>query len=189
MRNNAIRAPRVLNRSIWRVQLRLWATASSAALVIHAHAVTCVNNLPPSNPDADYTVHGNGTATDTRNGLMWKVCVEGQIWSAGVCSDVPSTFTWANALAHAEGHSFASRTDWRLPNVKELRSLVEECRFNPAINDAIFPSTPSSGVWSGSPFAVNSSYAWLVNFRFGFVNDGFYLRSNAFQVRLVRGGQ
>ena len=170
-----------------RVRSRLWVTAATVVLAIHAHAVTCINNLPPRNPDAAYTVHGNGTATDTRNGLMWKVCVEGQVWSAGVCSGVASTFTWANALAHAEGHSFAIRTDWRLPNIKELRSLVEECRPNPAINDTIFPSTPSAFVWSGSPDASSSSYAWLVYFNYGSAND--VNRSNAGQVRLVRGGQ
>lgn len=174
-------------RTTGRVRSRLWVTAATVALAIHAHAVTCINNLPPSNPDAAYTVHGNGTATDTRNGLMWKVCVEGQVWSAGVCSGVPLTFTWANALAHAEGHSFAIRTDWRLPNIKELRSLVEECRPNPAINDTIFPSTPSSNVWSGSPYANDSSYAWLVDFNVG--SAGNLSRSFAFQVRLVRGGQ
>lgn len=187
MKNKATCLSRAPQRAVGRVHRHLWVAATSAALAIHAHAMTCINNLPPSNPDAVYTVSGNGTATDTRNGLMWKVCVEGQTWGAGACSGVASTFTWANALAHAEGHSFAVRTDWRLPNLKGLRSLVEECRANPAVNDAIFPSTSSSGAWSGSPYAGSSSNAWYVHFRDGNANNNG--RGDAFQVRLVRGGQ
>lgn len=188
MKNKAVCLSRALRRATCRMLPRLWATAACVLLTAHAHAVTCINNLPPSNPDAAYTVHGNGTATDARTGLMWKVCVEGQTWSAGACIDVPLTFTWANALAHAEGHAFAIRTDWRLPNLKELRSLVEDCRVNPAVNDAIFPSTPSFFVWSGSPYAYSSSDAWYVNFGSGAAGN-FGNRSDTYLVRLVRGGQ
>ncbi|TAG48818.1 MAG: DUF1566 domain-containing protein [Betaproteobacteria bacterium] len=152
-----------------------------------AHAQTCVNNLPASNPTSAYTVHGNGTVTDTRSGLMWKVCTEGKTWGAGSCSGPATTHNWAAALALAEGTVYAGQNDWRLPNVKELRSLVEECAVNPAINTAIFPSTDSSLLWSGSPFANNSSYAWVVGFNYGFASIG--NRIGAVQVRLVRGGQ
>ncbi|MEQ1594099.1 MAG: DUF1566 domain-containing protein [Casimicrobium sp.] len=158
---------------------------SSAAL-----AVTCVSNITPSNPDSAYTVHGDGTATDTRTGLMWKVCSEGQTWSAGSCTGAAATKSWAGALSDAEAHLFAGQSDWRVPNVKELRSLVEECAKNPSINSTVFPQTPSWFFWSGSPYADSSSHARDVDFDRG---DAFISprsdRSNGQSVRLVRGGQ
>jgi hypothetical protein len=60
---------------------------------------------------------------------MWKQCAEGL--SGATCqTGSAQTFTWANALAHAEASTFANYTDWRLPNVKELSSLVEDCRVS-----------------------------------------------------------
>lgn len=164
-------------------------TSVFTALVISsgAPAVTCVNGIPASNPDAIYTVHGDGTATDTRTRLMWKVCSEGQTWSAGACTGTAVVKTWAAALADAEALVFAGHGDWRVPNLKELLSLVEHCTTNPSINASVFPSTPGGYFWSGSPNASYSSYAWLVNFYSGYAgNDN---RSNYNQVRLVRGGQ
>ena len=151
----------------------------------NAQAVPCQNNLPASNPDAVYIDHGNGTVTDTRTGLKWKQCAEGL--SGATCqTGTALSFTWANALAHAEASTFASDTDWRLPNVKELSSLVEDCRAVPAINTNRFPNTPSSSFWSGSPDAYVSSYAWGVYFDVGYAYSG--NRSNFVRVRLVRGG-
>jgi hypothetical protein len=150
-------------------------------------AVNCVNNIPPSNPDAAYTVHNDGTATDTRTGLMWKVCAEGQTWSAGTCSGSATVATWDVALGWAEASNFVGRSDWRLPNLKELRSLVEECRSRPSINDSVFPSAPVSGFWSGSPYAGGSDYVWNVAFDLG--SPYYVSHYNYSSVRLVRGGQ
>lgn len=156
----------------------------------NAQAVPCQNNLPASNPDSVYIDHGNGTVTDTRTGLMWKQCAEGL--SGATCqTGSAQTFTWANALIHAETSAFANYTDWRLPNVKELSSLVEDCRSYPAINTNHFPNTPSDWFWSGSPNVYGSNVAWVVYFQYGLAYDGSYWgeSENGRRVRLVRGGQ
>ncbi len=160
----------------------LWLAAGAA------QAVTCQGSIPASNPDTIYTVHADGTVTDTRTGLMWKQCLEG--YGAANCTADGGTtsFTWADALTHAENHTFASHSDWRLPNMNELRSLVEDCRVGPTINDAVFPNTSSSGVWSGSPNANSSNGAWFVSFGYGLADDyGFH--DVGYRVRLVRAGQ
>ena len=162
--------------------------AASLLLAGPAGAVNCINNIPPSNPDSAYTASGDGTVTDTRNGLMWKVCAEGQVWSAGACTGSATAVTWDMALSQAEASAYAGYSDWRLPNVKELRSLVEECRYSPAINDVVFPGVPSRvGFWTGSPVA-NSSEGWFVEFDFG-VSTPSGVRNISGPVRFVRGGQ
>lgn len=165
-----------------------------SALAVHlclvtsvAQAVTCEANIAPSNPDSAYTDHGNGTVTHEPTGLTWKVCSEGQIWKDGSCLGTASSYTWTQALTLAGSASFGGQGDWRLPNIKELRSLIEECRVNPAINDWVFPATYGSGVWSGSPSFENSYYAWYAHFLDGSSSD--FYKAFVNNVRLVRGGQ
>jgi len=60
--------------------------------------------------------NGNGTITDSATGLMWMQ----QDNTAGVL--------WEEALSYAESLSFAGFEDWRLPNAKELQSIVDYTR-------------------------------------------------------------
>ncbi len=173
-----------------------------SAASVHAQQ-TCNSNMPASTPDSQLTDNGNGTVTDSKTGLMWKQCVEGQTFSGGTCSGTALTFTWKDLLQRpgtVNGDGFAGHADWRLPNIKELLSIVEEQCYSPAINVTRFPNTPSYGpivevqpipyVWSGSPYAYYSGYAWVVNFDYG--NSDFLNRNDNdynLAVRLVRGGQ
>ncbi|UJB65120.1 IPTL-CTERM sorting domain-containing protein [Acidovorax sp. YS12] len=166
------------------------AWAGLCLLPAWAQAVTCSPNFVPSNPDAIYTVHGDGTVTDTRTGLTWKQCLEGFENNGAGCTGAPSqkNFTWNEALALAASHNFAGHNDWRLPNIKELLSLVEECRGSPAINDVAFPGDPQGGyVHSSSPAAgMVPTIVWDVQIVTGAIVQS--ARSTPAYVRLVRGG-
>jgi len=97
-------------------------------------------------------------------------------------------FTWQAALQRAAEADFAGSSLWRLPNKKELDSLVEQRCYNPAINNRIFSNTPTDKVfWSSSSNADNAGLAWIVNFNNGSLN--YYGKDSANYVRLVRGGQ
>lgn len=157
-----------------------------------AQAQTCNDNMPASTPDSQLTDNGDGTITDSATGLMWKKCMEGT--SDNDCADFAidvGIFTWQTALQQpglVNGNGgFAGHQDWRLPNIKELTSIIEEKCENPAINLTRFPNTLSEGFWSGSPSASAPDATWYVDFWSGF---SFYnTRSYAyFRVRLVRGG-
>ncbi len=155
-----------------------------------AHAVTCEDKtIPALNPDAAYISDSTaGTVTDIRSGLMWKKCLEGQAWNGSACVGARGTFPWSSALTLGVRDHTGNYSDWRLPNIKELRSLVEECRIDPAINDALFPGATSAYLWTGSPHAgYNFDSAWYVNFYDGF--PAFDNRTYKFSVRLVRGGE
>jgi len=64
---------------------------------------------------------------------------------------------------------------------------VEQRCYDPAINSRFFPKTPPKFFWSSSPYASYAYGAWYVYFSFGGV--GYYSKSYAPYVRLVRGGQ
>lgn len=160
--------------------------------VATAHAAqTCkTDSIPASTPNSQLTDNGDGTVTDRKTGLMWKQCLEGV--SGNLCeTDSPSSFTWQLALQQSgvvnDAGGFAGFRDWRLPNIRELRSLAEEQCCYPAINSDRFPDTLSPFVWSGSPYAHNSDYAWYVYFGSG--SSGQHDRNDYHAVRLVRGGQ
>ncbi|VAX11866.1 protein of unknown function DUF1566, partial [hydrothermal vent metagenome] len=81
-------------------------------------------------------------------------------------------------------------TDWRLPSLPELQSIVNRNSNQPTIDTAYFPNT-TFVYWSSSPIAKDSSYAWDVSFVYG---NNIYMhinsrRDNDKYVRLVRGGQ
>ena len=125
-----------------------------------------------STPTTDFVTHTDGTVTHVPTGLLWKRCSEGQEWNGSTCTGSETSFDWQGALIHANEHSFAGHADWRLPNVKELKSIVERRCWNPAINTVIFPGATSGWFWSASPdardiFIPGILGAWQVRF-----NDG-----------------
>jgi hypothetical protein len=148
-------------------------------------AQSCVANYPQTTPDEQFTVHNDGTVTDKQTGLMWQQCLLGLSGTACEQGSAQSS-TWEGALQQA-GQIFAGYSDWRLPNVKELLSIVEKQCSVPAINLTIFPNSPSSYVWSSSPHANGSNYAWGVDFGHGTSNR--HTRGSNLRVRLVRSGQ
>lgn len=166
---------------------------------------TCASpepNIQISRPDSRYTDHFDGTVTDTATGLTWAKCSLGQTWvdntandgSDDSCSGTATTHTWKGALDAAGTASdslYLGHTGWRLPNVKELGSLLENACTSPAINTSIFPSTPNGINWTSSPYAGSTGWdfeAWYV----GFLSRGEIFReakSNLYYVRLVRAGE
>jgi hypothetical protein len=162
-------------------------------LSINLSAQECNNMLASSTPDDRFSINANATITDKQTGLIWKHCLEGQ--SGADCeTDSADKMTWQDALAQADNSTFTNATDWRLPNIKELISIVELRCIYPAINATIFPNQPNSNslVWSGSPHAAHSNGSWYVNFTDGNNGGGGYggvSRSDSFYVRLVRSGQ
>lgn len=145
-----------------------------------AVAQDCSPNIVKTKPDSLYTYNAAGDwVTDIATGLTWKRCVEGMSWSGNSCIGNATSFTWESALAHA-----AAQPGWRLPNIKELGSLLEDACTYMAINENAFPGTPRFA-WSASPSVLEADYAWII----GFVYEYGYQSSKAlaYPIRLVRG--
>ena len=103
--------------------------------------------------------NGNGTVSDNATGLMWQqdTARDGGNYDA---------MTWEEALAYCEALNLGGLTDWRLPTIKELRSLVDYGEYNPAINKTFFRirCRPITGRLLPMP-AIRTSNAWYVYFR------------------------
>ncbi|MEO8343431.1 MAG: DUF1566 domain-containing protein [Gallionella sp.] len=147
----------------------------------------CLLGIMPVATSAPYTPNG-AEVTDTNTGLIWRSCPEGMTWDGiNTCTGTASVFTHEAALQRAMAQANSSGVAWRLPNVKELASIVDRSRSNPAIDPTIFPATPPSIFWSSSPFVSITGTASIVDFGLGGVGGS--LRNNVpYYVRLVRAG-
>lgn len=116
---------------------------------------------------------GDYTTTDNVTGLVWKTCSEGL--SGADCTGTATTLEWDTAMgtgtgcdALNAGSGYAGHTDWRLPTLKEMESIVNYSTNNPTTFTTSFPSTQvDANYWTSSEDAYSSSCAWRVDFIFG----------------------
>jgi hypothetical protein len=156
------------------------------------NAADCTNAMIVASTDEniEFIDNQNGTVTDTSTRLMWMRCAAGQTWNQGTrnCDGSVLSYSWKDALdatqSYNAGGGYAGNNDWRVPNINELRSIVEDCKSEPAINVTLFPATPSAKFWTSSTYVSLGSNAWLVDFDQG--RDNFELKTNKNAVRLVR---
>lgn len=128
--------------------------------------------------------NGNGTVTDNNSGLMWQ-------------KEEPGVMSWVSALSYCEGLALGGHADWRLPNIRELNSLTDYTKNNPAIDTAFFPNAYSNFYWSSTTADANyPRYQWTVDFNRGMQywigKDGYEQELHTYYdypARCVRGGQ
>jgi hypothetical protein len=122
----------------------------------HTRAVR--NTKTNSLPVVHYTDNGDGTIMDNYTGLIWQ-----KIQPA-------NTMTWEEALTYAEGISLAGKSDWRLPNVKELQSLNDVKLKMPSFSKVFFPNITSGNYWSSTTLVNAPIRAWDINVEYGIVS-------------------
>jgi hypothetical protein len=144
-------------------------------------------------PTPRFTDNTDSTVTDNLTGLVWLKnanCFGLQAWAAALSS--------SNGLANgACGLTDGSSAgDWRLPNEKELHSLIDLAYFNPALSNAAgtgqwtsgagstFSGVQSDVYWSSSTYASSTTFAWIVYLYNGSVY--YYNKANTYYVWPVR---
>jgi hypothetical protein len=146
-----------------------------------------------------YQDNGDGTVTDLNTGLMW----EKQSDDSGL-NDRDQLFTWAQVQNHINAlnaATYAGKNDWRLPNVRELLSIINYGVANPAVTTSAFHTNCSGGCtptqcsctaflhhWSGTTATNLPGSAFTVNFVDGSVLVLVKNGTNTAAVRGVRGG-
>ncbi len=113
-------------------------------------------------PTPHFTVDGTGNCViDNVTGLLW------------VRSPEAITRTWLQALDFANDLELCGYTDWRMPNVNELESLVNSEAADPAafLNGEGFSGIQAGAYWSSTSYTNGSAgLAWSVNMNRGDVS-------------------
>ena len=116
----------------------------------------------------DRFVPENGTVYDRLTGLEWAL-MDGQ----------PSgPVNWTTALDHIRKMNaarFQGHTDWHLPNIRQLESIIDLQRHTPALSEAFYFDRISEihGCWSSTTSVYEPRYAWVVYLQDGAVGVGF----------------
>lgn len=119
-------------------------------------------------PDPRFIDHGNGTVTDNLTGLMWTK-------NANVPGGYMDYMTWQQALDYVanlnSNGGLGGYIDWRLPNKKELRSLIDYAQWAPALPlGHPFTNVQSHGYWSSTTVAAAPENAWIVYVESGYAS-------------------
>jgi hypothetical protein len=135
--------------------------------------VMIVNIALHSSSIAAFVDNSDGTLTDTVTGLTWQK------------SNNQQYLTWQNALSYCEALELSEETDWRVPNLRELLSIVDETKY-PAINPLFgWPTIGNLYYWSSTTWSQSLLQAWFVQFSSGGTVTRSKTDSN--YVRCVRG--
>jgi len=116
----------------------------------------------PSNRFAVY----DRTILDRLTKRMWLQPVKEMLWP----------MEWEKALGLIREFNDAGidgYADWRLPNIRELESLVDLNRHSPALAPGGFPGALAEGYWSSTTSLYETRYAWVLYPRDGAVGVGF----------------
>lgn len=142
-------------------------TATSTHLRFSGHTYTWYMDDPTSNGGNNGSIDGSASA-NTCNGTL----------PANLC------FTKAYITA-VNAATLCGASDWRLPSMRELLSIVHFATPNPAIEPFFFSNTAFGYFWTGSTYAINPALVWVVGSTLP--PTSFQNKSDKYAVRLVRG--
>lgn len=166
--------------------------SSAIALILlntSAIAQNCQPELDSYKPTFSFTDNG-ASVVDASTNLEWQKCALGQVYSTGSgCEGIPFELTWKQAFIKAgqfsENPILAGGSQWRLPNVKELSTLIDSACYNPASNQGVLPGLGSFHYWTATNnFQGGGGDAWAVDFTLGSINR--FNKTATYRVILVK---
>ena len=110
----------------------------------------------------------NNTITDKKTGLVWQKCSNGH--NTNLCEGLIEDVNWKNALKYCSDLELSGYSDWRLPNIKEFLTIIDESKSNPAIDSSFFPNTSAGEYWSSTTNINSVENAMCIAF-----DDGGYI--------------
>lgn len=180
----------IMRNKLFLLSIFMWSNIAFAQPPVEQQ-VCQPENISSTAPASRFIVTSQRNIVDRQTGLMWRACVEGV--SGELCDEgEPVQVNWGEVLLYPtrlnqnndKGENTDGYNNWRLPNIRELSTLVEPQCANPAVNSEIFPNTPASHVWSSSPYNFYTHYSWYVDFANG--APTYDLRTALKNIRLVR---
>lgn len=155
------------NERYWYVAF--WDGNTHAATTDQLYWTRCVRQTAGKLPRYDLGL--SGTVLDASTQLTWQQTAS------------TDRVTWNEANAACAALDLQGK-GWRLPNMKELQTLVDERQAAPAIDTAAFPDTPAEGFWAATPLVDAPNSAWFVSFDEGIAYNA--LTTHPYRYRCVR---
>jgi len=131
--------------------------------------------------EADFTRDNEQIVTDNITNLQWQDDNDAKT----------VTKSWVDAISYCEELTLGGYTDWRLPNINELKIIIDRTKKNPEIalsfQNTNTDSPEDDYYWSSTTYDDYRGDAWVVDFSYGYVN--YYAKDSSYYVRCVRAGQ
>ena len=118
--------------------------------------------------------NGDGTVLDRLTDLTWEKSINA------------TAVTWEDAILYCEGLTLGGNSDWRLPNIKEIRSLSDENKVQPSVNNTAFTGVTITKYWSSTSLPNQTTKAWYLDNNFGITT--YDVKTATHSVWAVRGG-
>lgn len=161
------------------------------------------NGVPLSDQTQDYATLPWACVRDNNTGLVWETKTTGSSgthandriykWggkTARLIGEFGASYeSWDSLVDGSNSENLCGFSDWRLPSVAELMSIVDYDGYEPSVDPDFFPFVEHTGhiYWSGAPH-LNAdprlSTAWVVNLFQGLIGPS--SRSETHRVMLVR---
>ncbi len=145
--------------------------------------------------DPRFSDNGDGTITDNLTGLIWLQnanCGGSMNWQAALdaVTELNMSGTMKGNNCGDTSNGGTHQNDWRLPNVRELASLIDYGQYGPALPAGHpFQNVMSNYYWSSTNYWDRPDYAWIVDFGDGYLDwGGKPYGSYSRYVSAVRGG-
>jgi hypothetical protein len=123
---------------------------------------------------ARFLDNSDGTVLDRLTDLTWEKSIS------------QTAVTWEDAILYCENLNLGKNTDWRLPNVKEIRSLSDENKVQPSVNNTIFSGVTITKYWSSTSLPNQTTKAWYLDNNLGITT--YDVKTATHTVWAVRGG-
>jgi hypothetical protein len=175
----------------WRVLLDEGQVSTVAKITTFHSRVRCVRRASPSVENlvrfvVSVPVANQPVVFDEHTRIEWQGCSRGQ--SGVSCSGTYIPSNWPTAVSYCENLNWGGYTDWRMPNVKELNSLINDRDPVHAIDGVVFPGVRSTLYWSSSQVAQYPGTMWSVDFSHGGMTKIAMLSPNWFVFCARQGG-
>ena len=122
---------------------------------------------------------------DLKRKVDWLKCSAGQQWDEVKCSGEAIKLNLEEAEIALNQLNEQLEGQWRLPNKKELQSLICESCVGAKINKDFFPNTPAEPFWTSQKNWWSPKFYWSVNFFTGHVYGRFVPEKRLF-LRFLR---